>query len=1219
MRLVLALAFGLGGMSALCHGVSVVDVPVDPPSHDVALCVFEVVQQHTREFEQSLIKHRSYLGKLKRGHDMASVYAAVRRDPPVAVDVLIQSRQGVVSKVDDDDQALEFEKDVDWLPDCPILHEGRCLDVHMATPDKVWMDSTAGILPGHTVVQRSGVGKLSAIFDAFIEQWSSRWCRHDDVPDSQWNSIIDFVRDRFRPVQSPCVTWDVSVLCSTIAGKKKRSAGGLDGITRDDLVSLRLPHLRSILSMYARAEADGSWPVQPMVGVVRSLAKVPQPGGVNDYRPITVLGLLYRVWSTVHARFWLRKLDAVVDPFLYGSRSGCRASQVWRFMLDQVEWAQHTSHGIAGVVLDLSKAFNTLPRYPTFAVAKLLGIHQSTLVGWAGALKLLERRFMVRGSLSPPVVSSTGFPEGCALSCVAMLLVDQVFHVWMRAGTVMVTPVSYVDNWELLLNSPEEVATAVDRAMDFARHWDLSIDSAKTFAWGSDRHSRRILREAGLVVKHDAKDLGAHVVYSRQLRNRTVIQRIADLEDFWQKIGASRGSYSQKIRAVRTGAWPRAFHGVSAVMMGKKHWPLIRTRFMKAFKLLKPGANAYLQMALDSCDPQLYAIWTSLLDFRALGRQEGQLALLDMIGVQAVDAAQASVTQVLCQRVHQLGWTVQYGGFVCDRHGSFSLVDCCLSELQTRVSWAWVGFVAAQVASRHDFHDFSRVDLDATRIGLLDFFPADRAALRAVLNGTLFTNRHSYRWSSDGSLLCPACGQADSLGHKYWECQWSAELVARVPADVKEVLPSLPSWARDRGWTVRPSVLDCWTSYLLGLPMDFDTVQVCPGPLGVLDLFTDGSCIPGVTPALNVAAWAVCAGSVGSPGLALESFRVLCAGPLCGLSQSAYRAELFAIYAAVCIAGRSESCCRIWSDCAAVISKFRRLTAGYQTLNVNSKHVDLWRLILQGVAEIGVERITVSKVTAHVVQDSLDNDVEMWLAKGNAAADMAAQTANKDRGSKVWALWQEASQEVGQALYVGKVIRTHIAEVNRQWFQFFRGSDQPAVHSTRVAPSVPVLWECNGPCERVGGMVARFFGQSFANRLRLWWNGLINFDAEQVSWVSYAELYLDWQLVERHAGVAKLAGRWTEYSDIGMVPEQTSFRVRAKYFRLLLQQLARDIQVRFATQTSRPLCQVFQVHIGVASIPVHRGRLCRVHEWLRQKVPQPITEQGRLDEIPPAW
>ena len=48
-------------------------------------------------------------------------------------------------------------------------------------------------------------------------------------------------------------------------------------MTRLDLVSLRAPHLDSVLSMFQRAEDDGTWPQQVLVGAVRSLAKCGQP------------------------------------------------------------------------------------------------------------------------------------------------------------------------------------------------------------------------------------------------------------------------------------------------------------------------------------------------------------------------------------------------------------------------------------------------------------------------------------------------------------------------------------------------------------------------------------------------------------------------------------------------------------------------------------------------------------------------------------------------------------------------------------------------------------------------------------------------------------------------------------------------------------------------------------------------------------------------------
>lgn len=62
------------------------------------------------------------------------------------------------------------------------------------------------------------------------------------------------------------------------------------------------------------------------------------------------------------------------------------------------------------------------------------------------------------------------------------MMVDQVFHVWMRVGQFQCTPVSYVDNWELILSQPEHVRLALDRALDFAAQWDLTMDQGKTFA-----------------------------------------------------------------------------------------------------------------------------------------------------------------------------------------------------------------------------------------------------------------------------------------------------------------------------------------------------------------------------------------------------------------------------------------------------------------------------------------------------------------------------------------------------------------------------------------------------------------------------------------------------------------------------------------------------------------------------------------------------------------
>ena len=60
--------------------------------------------------------------------------------------------------------------------------------------------------------------------------------------------------------------------------------------------------------MFREAEVTGDWPGQLLQGKVVCLAKTEHPSSVGDYRPITILGMLYRVWSSYQAQNAIRAL-----------------------------------------------------------------------------------------------------------------------------------------------------------------------------------------------------------------------------------------------------------------------------------------------------------------------------------------------------------------------------------------------------------------------------------------------------------------------------------------------------------------------------------------------------------------------------------------------------------------------------------------------------------------------------------------------------------------------------------------------------------------------------------------------------------------------------------------------------------------------------------------------------------------------------------------------
>ena len=394
---------------------------------------------------------------------------------------------------------------------------------------------------------------------------------------------------------------------------------------------------------------------------------------------------------------------------------------MWRWILNAVTEAHSTDQLACGFVVDLVKAYNTLPRYPVLYAAKRLGVAQSTLVAWSGALSLLRRHFAVRNSFSSGLGSTTGLPEGCGLSCLGMLVLDVVLHRWMSALDMSIQTLSFVDNWEILLGNEELLDRSYARMDSFVALLDLELDSKKTFFWSTSKAHRARLRAQGKVVQNSSRDLGAHMAYTQQLSNHYLTPRILALDTFWERMLQVGGTHAQRVCVVRSAAWPRAFHACSAAVVARRFMGGLRTQCMKALRLDRPGASSWLQFALepDGTDPLLYIVWSTLRDFRA----DRSMSLLPPSGWVEFETPYlpGSLLEILVQRLHLLGWRIVGNTAVEDALGLFDLREVALQELSMRVHFAWTSVVAHKVRHRNSFRDFHRVDRHQTRLGLLQF------------------------------------------------------------------------------------------------------------------------------------------------------------------------------------------------------------------------------------------------------------------------------------------------------------------------------------------------------------------------------------------------------------------------------------------------------------------------------------------------------------------
>ena len=1166
--------------------------PVAPPSAMCAFAMFESVAMAVRNFEGQLKKQSREYAKFRRDQNPNLVFADVRPPMIPGVEVLFQSVQAQVEDVDEETGQVTLDQPCEFRPNEVISCQGTPLGVIHHEADALWVADTAHVVVGATVTQTKYVGDLAELERQFVEVWRDRWMRHADVPASRWNVIVDFAK-RYLP--RGCHVWpsltpaDIS---ASLCKKKKSTSPGFDGVTLADLKRMPEPVLQAFCDMYAASETTGQWPSQLVEGKVVSLAKVVTPGAPNDFRPITVFGLLYRVWSSFHARRALQCLDPLLPDSLYGSRPGRYAAQVWAKLLWCIEHSFCHALDLSGLVADLQKAFNLLPRVAVFEIAAHMGLPGNMMVAWAGALSQMKRRFLLRGTLTKGIPSVTGFPEGCGLSCVAMLVLDLAFHTWHQVYFPLCTPISYVDDWQLICPNSAFIAGAKQCLDRFVQAVDLQLDSKKTYAWSITDKGRQNLRKGGFKVLLSAKNLGAHVQMSKRHTNASLLERIHSMTDLWPRLRMSACRYATKIRALLVAAWPRALHAVASTSVGDAVFHSLRTGAMKGISADGAGCNAWIHLGLVEhplADPQFWSIVQTVRCARDCGEMAQVCDALDRL-LQDPSALPANcITSTLLGRVQTLGWHLEPHGHVHDLFGSFHLLRVSMTELIFRAQCAWQLVVAQQVVHRPGLINLHQTDMCDTREFVRSLDHEDRELFHRCLNGSHITQDGKKYCQSGLTVCCPYCECSDSRFHRFWICQRFQSERSSVSPEVLAMIPSLPDYLTGYGWSLRPHTQFQWFRALCAI--------VLPEPVILTSLetdahvFTDGSCLNQAFPSCRLASWAVVLADVSKPMLS----QVVASGPLPGLLQSSYRAEVFAIWQALCAMKVQKGRVHLWTDCQAVVRKMQRIVAGHEP-KPNSAHADLWALIFDCMKDFELGQVVVHKVAAHQKIADADSPLEEWCFTHNSFADRAAAVAQLDRPSDFWELFSSHVNSTLACARISREVQVVLLAISRA---AVKDSDE-GVGSERpdIGAPPPVghdAWSPLQPLMIPTGAV-RWYGDAVVRQVMSWfWQVLHGSDAAIV-WVSQFHLYVDFLMSGEDAPThidSWKHGALTPHLDLLAV----RFQTRARWFNKVLRECLRHAKQKTTFSYCRPESNSLFFHTGCVALPWPGWRLQQVDNW----------------------
>lgn len=951
-----------------------------------------------------------------------------------------------------------------------------------------------------------------------------------------------------------------------------------------------------------------------------SLAKTPAASEVNDFRPITVFGLPYRVWSSLQSRFLLAAAETWADTDLYGNRKGRQAAHMWRAVIATVEEAYDSGLPVSGITADLEKAYNTLPRWPIISAALFAGASEAVLTAWTGALSSMTRHFKVRESLSRGFVTSTGLAEGCGLSCYGMLVLDHLFHRWMACQLPSVRTMSYVDNWETMTRDSSQSIAQLEGILKFASLVDLHVDRKKTYGWSTSATVRADFRAANIPVKHFERDLGAHLAYSKQFTNCTVKTRFQALDEFWSKLLRSASPYKVKVRALRTVGWARGLHAISSAPVGNTAWLDLRRQASKALGMKKPGVNPAIVLGLleQQLDPQFLAVLHTVRDCREFSAIQDWDAHVLPLGLGLSDQPPGTSSSILVSRLHSVGMTIGSQGFVSDQFGEFNVFTTNFTEISLRLSWAWETVVAHVVSHRQDFHGLDRVDVHSTMDFLRSIPREDQQLMRLSLAGCFFTDDMQAKKHRRQSK-CKFCGEPDSLRHRYWQCAVTQKCRDEHGADVLPLLDTLPEALTLRGWALLPPSWSEWCTTLSNLPTTIPQQQ-CRFADGWNDVFTDGSCLFQSDAQVRVASW----GAI----LALPCDQhweggvkgVLAADVLPGLIQTAFRAELFALAVVLHFAAEAQAQVRVWTDCLGVVHRMELLLSGTLRIRPSSKNGDLWQWVERSATKLGKSKIQIRKTEAHQRLCDAKTREQYWRFWNNSAVDTLACAANKARPASFWELWERLStecraarklhQQVGQVhLAVAKMSVWNCPEAEAE-------PDEPV--EPREARVFSMDYAAPSGALTAPPVAARKYGYDMVARMLAWWSKRVQPGApSERQWLSFSQLYVDYQLTYGCPGPLRLNQQWVDAAHRKHLDvERFDFNQRSKWFRQALKQVLQEAGFTLSFSNSRPSTTVIVAYVSCAAVSWDRWCIEQVDGWMSQHLGQCARSVHTLKSLP---
>ena len=871
----------------------------------------------------------------------------------------------------------------------PIIFQEQKCQIVKIDGDRVHLEPPIRLRNLDLVIEQQQVtADPTLMHERTFQAWNEHWRRDSADPnDDDWEGVIPYLQ-HINPIpEMPFEHLSLDLWNEHLPAVKTKTARGGCGFSAKEMARFPAPILKWLFQIYSCCEHGQAWPKNWVLARVSMLAKSSKPTTPFDTRPITVFSILYRQWARIRSKQILKHMASYMPREV--SMATCRvpADIAAAYIATIVEDAINDNRKLTGLGIDLQRCFNTLPRWPLMLAMRRMGLPDQYIKGWASMLDNMQRTLLLGSCQSDPQHSTTGAPEGCGFSVVAMAVMSWWQVKSIKAKVEQIESFTYADNWNYVAEATRTIIGTLEELQNFVSCMRMTISPSKSWLWATDAKDRKKLK--GIRINHENipvvtsfSDLGCDVQYSRAQRKPKQNQRWERTVRLCKRIQFSKNPRKYKEHIAVASGLSGAIFGAPITYVPKTKWKKLRSTMAQSIRMATAGASAWLSMGCTFNDPQLKSLGYTLGFWKRFLSMFPHMIPKFTNNMHREGRSQVGPIACLKKTLVDANWKI-----VSHDKIQHSITGCQINwqkaskkHLRFVLERQWCHTISRAVEHRKDWqqgvvdmHLFSQITNKRSF--------RDTWILRTAASGKHYTNDVISKYSNGVQATCPFCEQRDGKSHRIWSCVAFEEIRVQYRSTLEKVKGN----EDNLGLYALPPMQDSICSLLpckdveLG-PIILPAVSNCDR-----HLFLDGTAFGQEYRDLTVSAWAVT-----EEDLNQHNFYTCDKGFVPGYDQNSYRGEIMALAKGLDIMYKGT----FYTDCAAVVSVFDKLSkahAGGQKFPLVD-HDDIWTLVWEHLRSRPVGCIHLVKVKSHQNEGVINDPHEKWKAAGNNFVDDQAKS-----------------------------------------------------------------------------------------------------------------------------------------------------------------------------------------------------------------------------------